>query len=208
MKIIPSLIANSQQELDTRLKKILPLKPEWVQLDIMDGSFVSQFSLDFDFELPKKIKYEAHLMVRNPEPWFAHAHKKINSVIVHYESQVHLAEFIAQAKGNKRKIGIALKPETDVDNILPYLHWIDKVLVMTVNPGKYGAPFLPKTIEKIKQLAKDKHKITIQVDGGINPKTIAQCANAGATEFIVGSYLQKSSDVKKSYRELVKATHD
>jgi len=205
MKIIPSIIARSQQELDSRLKKIISLKPEFIQLDVMDGSFVNTFSLDFDFKVPDKLKFEAHLMVRNPEPWFAHAHSKVHSVLVHYESQAHLQEFIAHAKGYKRKIGIAINPETDVENIVPYLHWIDKVLVMTVHPGKYGSSFLPETIDKIRELKKDKHTFKIQVDGGMNPKNIAACAEAGATEFVVGSYIQNAKDPKRAYHELLKA---
>ena len=204
LSIIPSVIANNQLELEKRIKK-LPKSLVNVQLDVMDGSFVPGFSLDFDFILPKGRIYEAHLMARNPEPWFSQAHKKINSVLIHYESQAHLEEFIALAKGYKKKVGIAINPETEIENIIPYIKWVDKVLIMTVHPGKYGSDFLLETVEKVRKLRVLMPKLTIQVDGGINPQTIGHAAGAGANEFVVGSFIQNSKDISKANHELQSA---
>ncbi len=203
--IIPSLIAHDQQELDQRLQKITLLKPAWIQLDVMDGSFVPHTSLEFDIILPKKNKYETHLMVQNPRAWFIKNHAMLHSVIVHYESKVHIHEMIKLARKYKKKIGVAINPETPSDDVHQYLNLIDKVLVMTVQPGKYGSRFIPAMQNKIKHLHELAPRLPIQVDGGINPKTLAICKAAGASEFVVGSYIQKARNVKKAWHELDKA---
>ncbi len=203
--IIPSIIARSQQELESRLKKISLINPELVQLDVMDGEFVKHASLEFDFKLPKSMKYEAHLMINRPEAWLMHNHSKINSVIFHYESEAHIHELIKLARKNKKKVGIAINPETDAEDIVQYLKIVDKVLVMTVSPGKYGSNFLPEMIDKIRYIRKLNGKIEIEVDGGINEKTIKSCFKAGANGFVVGSYFQKATNIKQALADLKKA---
>lgn len=200
--IIPSIIASSQVELDTRLKKILPLRPKLVQIDVMDGQFVPHTSLEFNLKLPRNRKIEAHLMMNNPKTWFLKHKKQVDSVIVPYESKIHIHDFIAQAKKNRKKIGIAINPETNAEDIIQYLKHINKVLVMTVHPGSYGSPFLPITLDKIKHLRGLAPKMDIEVDGGINPETLAKCKTAGANQFVVGSHLQNAKDVIPVWKEL------
>jgi ribulose-phosphate 3-epimerase len=199
--IIPSIIATSQQELDTRLAKIREVKPKLIQLDVMDGLFVPHTSFEFDFKLSTG-RYEAHLMMNNPEPWLSRHSSNMSSVIFHYESKIHLHQVIKSAKILSKKVGIAINPETPIEGIVQYLKHIDKVLIMTVYPGKYGSPFVPSMLEKIRELRKLAPKIDIQVDGGINPSTIEKCKGAGANQFVVGSFLQNASDVKTAWKEL------
>lgn len=200
--LIPAIIAHSQDELDKRITKINPLKPSSIQLDVMDGTFVPHTSFEFDFNVPKKYKSEAHLMIRDPHAWMlAHAHK-VNQLLVHYESKAHLHDILKSARVLKKKIGIALNPETPVESLVQYIPYIDKILIMTVTPGAYGSRFLPKTLEKIKEIRTHNKKIDIEVDGGITPVTLAQCKKAGANQFVVGSYLQNARDIKKAWKEL------
>lgn len=199
--LIPSIIATSQKELETRLKKI-PSRT-LVQLDVMDGLFVPHTSLEFEFSLPSRI-HEAHLMVQNPEAWLVHNHAKISSIIVHYESRVHMHNMIKLAKKYKKKIGIALNPESNTEDIRQYLKHIDKVLIMTVHPGKYGSAFIPSTLHKINFLRSIAPKIDIEVDGGVTPATLRACKEAGANQFVVGSFLQKSASPLKAWKELQK----
>ncbi len=203
--IIPSIIAQSQTELERRIRKITPLKPELVQLDVMDGEFVKHTSLEFDFKIPKSFKLEGHLMLLDPHGWFMKYHAKISSVIVHYESNAHVHDMIKLAKKYRKKVGLAVNPETNVENIAQYLGFIDKVLVMSVHPGKYGASFLPQVLSKIKHLRNLAPKLDIEVDGGITPETLRLCKEAGANQFIVGSFLQNAKDVKRAWKELKKA---
>ncbi len=197
--IIPSIIAKNQKELDERLSKVKDFKV--VQLDVMDGKFVKNKSLMFSLKLSKKLKYEAHLMVKNPLSWIKKNIKKVDLVIVHYESD-HIGESVNYVKDKGKKIGIAINPRTKVKEIENYLFKLDQVLVMTVNPGKYGSKFLGKMLSKVKELGKLKSRLKIEVDGGMNPINVKKARKMGANKFVVGSYLQKSEDIKKTLKEL------
>lgn len=201
--IMPSIIAHSQQELRDRIKKISTLSKS-IHLDIMDGEFVPRTSMEFDFILPKSY-YEAHLMVSDPHAWMLAHNKKMNSILVHYESLSHIHDIIKTSSFMKKKIGIALNPETPIEDITQYIKIIDKLLIMTVHPGKYGSEFLPEMLHKITEARKLAPKLDIEVDGGMNPENIMKCKKAGANQFIVGSYLQNASNIKKAWDELNKA---
>lgn len=203
--LIPSIIARSQEELVARIKKIAHLEHTQLHLDVMDGAFVKRTSLEFPFIVPSELVCEAHLMVRNPHGWLVKNHAEIDSFIIHYESETHLHECIKLAKKFKKKIGLALNPETDDEDVAQYLKLIDRVLVMTVHPGKYGSPFLPEMLEKIKHIRKRAPNLDIEVDGGITPKTIVACRDAGANQFVIGSYLQDAKDVGQAHATLLNA---
>jgi len=200
--IIPAVIAKTQKELDdifSRIKDAARL----LQLDIMDGIFVPNNSLDFDFRLPeKKYLYEAHLMIDDPEKWIDENWERVDTVIAHFESVENPERIIESVKSKGKKIAFALNPETDTDLILNYLDNIDQVLVMTVNPGFYGSQFLPDMSDKIKRLRKLRPDLDIEVDGGIKPDTIEEVCKAGANMFVSGSYLINSDDVKERIRIL------
>jgi len=206
-QIVPSLIANSQKELDKRFNKVKKYFKIF-QLDIMDGKFVKNKSLFFDFSLPKKaFKYESHLMVNNPKRWVKENYKKSNLIIFHIESlksDTEVKEIIKLIKSKRKKVGVAINPKTNIKKIIPYLSIIDRVLVLTVKPGKYGSKFIPNTLKKVKEIKKLKPKLDIELDGGINLKTISLAYNSGANYFVLGSYLQKSKDVKKAIGKLKK----
>ena len=205
VKIIPSIIAKSQNELEKRINKVKN-HVQGLQLDVMDGKFMRNSSLNFEFKLPKtKCKYEAHLMIKKPKEWIETNSKKVNTIIFHIETckdNKEIRNLIKLIKSKKRKVGIALNPRTKIERIKPFLNNLDMVLIMTVNPGFYGSKFLPSTLNKVKQLRKLKSKLNIEVDGGITPKTISQASEAGANQFISGSYIQKSKNVKKAIENL------
>jgi len=196
--IIPAIIAKNQKELNKRISKVKNYASR-IQLDVMDKKFVKNSSLEFDFKLPKiKGKYEAHLMVKNPEKWLNKNYKKVNTIIFHLEAENNPKKIIKLIKSKRKNVGIALKPKTSINKIKPFLSKIDVVLIMTVHPGKYGAKFIPLTLKKIRELRKLKPKLNIEVDGGISNKTISKTFLAGANMFVSGSYLQKSKDIKSS----------
>ena len=199
--IIPSIIAKNQKELVKIINKVKN-HSSLLQLDVMDGRFVKNQSINFEFKLPKtKCKYEAHLMVKNPHPWIEKYAKNVNMILFHIEpirDKKEIKEIIKQIKKKKKKVGIAINPKTRIKTIKPYLKDVDQVLIMTVNPGKYGAKFLPATLKKVRELRKLKPNLQIEVDGSINDKTIKAASEAGANKFISGSYLQKSRNIKKA----------
>ncbi len=197
--VIPSIIAKSQKELDERISKI---DSNIYQLDFMDGKFVKNKSLMFEFKVPEGKEYEAHLMISNPKDWITKNWEKVNTIIFHFESVRNPEGIIQLIKSRKIKVGLAINPKTSVDKIKPFLDKISMVLVMTVNPGRYGSKFLSKSLEKVKELRRLKPGLNIEVDGGINDKTIIRASKVGANIFVVGSYLQKSEDVKKTLKNL------
>jgi len=195
--IIPAVIADSQEKLDEIFSKIMDAA-KLLQLDVMDGKFVPNNSLDFDFRLPeKKYKFEAHLMVESPEKWVERNWKKVDTLIAHFESVKNPRELIDSVRNKGKKIALALNPETDTDQIKDYVYDIDQVLIMTVNPGFYGSPFLPETLDKVAKLRKARPDLDIEVDGGIKPDTIGQADKAGANMFVSGSYLIRSDSVQE-----------
>lgn len=218
LKIFPTIIATSQKDFENRFKKVMSLSNEF-QLDVMDGRFVKNSSFNFNFKIPKdkkNKKFEAHLMIKNPKEWIKKHHKKVDMIIFHIEpflkskdknknSKKEILNLINEIKEKKKKVGIAINPETSVKNIEFFLDKIDKVLVLCVNPGKYGAKFIPKTLKKIEHVQKTKKvnsKIDISVDGGINEKNIILAKNAGANHFAIGSYFQNSRSPKRSMKKL------
>jgi len=169
----------------------------------MDKKFVKNSSLDFDFTLPKlKQKIEAHLMIKNPKEWIENNYKKVHTIIFHIESVKNPNEIINLIKSKKKKAGIAIKPRTPLAKISRLIPKIDMITVMTVHPGKYGAPFLPSQLKKVAQLRKKYPRLIIEVDGGITDKTIPLAKKSGANYFISGSYLQKSKSIKAGINSL------
>lgn len=201
-EIIPAIIAKDQNELDEKLSKVVKFF-NLVQLDIMDNKFVPNKSLFFDFSLPStKCLFEAHLMVQDPEEWIEKNGNKVDTILVHFESKYNPKSIIDLVKKRGKKFGFVLNPETSVDKISSFIDELDQVLIMTVNPGFYGSPFLPEMIEKIRKIREMKTNIDIEVDGGITEKTIGLVDEAGANMFVSGSYIVKSENILKAISNL------
>jgi ribulose-phosphate 3-epimerase len=173
-----------------------------MQLDVMDGVFVDNHSLDFDMIIPPG-RYEAHLMVIDPLAWINKYGRDVETILVHIETisgvyarpDVSVDGFINTAKQMDKRIGFAINPETSLDAVVPYLSMIDELIVMTVVPGKYGSPFIPEMLDKVRDARKLNQTLDIEVDGGISDKTISQAYEAGANLFISGSYIMRSDDI-------------
>ncbi len=202
---IPSIIAKNQKEINERIEKVRK-DFSLLQLDVMDGKFVENKSVNFNFKLPKtKCKYEAHLMVEEPEKWVEKNYRKVSAIIFHFEAtRERTPEVIKLIKSKKLKVGIAINPRTSLNKIKPFLNQLDEVIIMAVNPGKYGSEFIPSVLKKVRQLRKLKPKLNIEVDGGVNDKTIHRVSKAGANMFILGLYVYKSKNLKNSMSVLKK----
>jgi len=150
----------------------------------------------------RKRKYEAHLMMKNPIKWINNNYKRVDLIIVHHESE-NIKKAIELIKKCKRKIGIAINPQTSLKElkIIP-IEEIDTLLIMTVYPGKYGSSFLPAALKKVSEARRHYPHINLEVDGGINDKTITKALHAGANKFVIGSYLQNSDKPRRKMRGL------
>lgn len=199
-EIIPTIIAKDQIELSDKCEK-LRHSFKTFHLDIMDGIFVANKSLDFEFVLPIGKAYEAHLMLSKPERWIRRTLHNLDMVIANIEKVQDPRQLVSDSEHKKYKLGFALNPETDICCLFPYLNQIDLVLLLAVNPGMYGAEFQPLIYNKISAL-RTIYLGDIEVDGGMNPMTIKFCKDAGANRFAVGSYIQKCSSVEDAAAKL------
>lgn len=199
--IVPSAIAKSQKELDKMLEQVRG-KATRIMLDIMDGRFVSNRSLDFDFKVPEGFEYEAHLMVQDPLAWVERNSGKVDIVIFHVETLTSVEEALKLARQRGLRSTLALNPETELDAVLPYLGEVEAVLIMTVKPGSFCVEFLPETLEKIRRLREISDEIPIEVDGCMNLYHVRLARDAGANIFDSGSHVMKSPDPGAAIREL------
>ena len=206
-RIVPTVIVNTQYELDKMLAR-LDGKVLRVMLDIMDGRFVANTSLDFDFQLPSSFEYEAHLMVENPSEYLERLAGRVDWAILHIETLENSEAEIRYFKESGFKVSLAANPGTPLEAILPHLDLLDGVLVLTVNPGKHGAEFRPEALEKVRRLRELGATLPIEVDGAVNPGTILEIKNAGADVFACGSYLMKFDDVAEGIQSLREALRD
>ncbi|MFH1780674.1 MAG: ribulose-phosphate 3-epimerase [Candidatus Nealsonbacteria bacterium] len=201
IRIIPAIIAKSQEELEDKINLVKDHVTS-IHLDIMDGIFVQNTSLNFVFKLPKtKCEFEAHLMVENPDDWVRKNWEKADTIIIPIKPCKNPEEMISFLKG-KRKIGFALNPETPLKAIKGYLDQIDEVLILTVNPGFYGSKFMPEILDKVKELRHFRPKLDIEVDGGIGHLTIKQAIEAGANFIVSGSYIMNSKNPEEAIKTL------
>jgi len=202
--IAPAIIAKSQSELDEMLCRIEG-KAERVMLDLMDGRFVPNTSLDFDFVVPPGFEYEAHMMVMDPEGYIDRLEGRVQWAILHIETLDDPSGTIRRFKKKGFKVSLASNPDTPLEEILPYLDDADGILVLTVNPGKYGAQFRPDALGKVRRLRAMGVGIPIEVDGGINSETIVKTRDAGADVLASGSFILKSDDAGERIRMLREA---
>ena len=193
-RVLPAIIAGSQEELDVMLGRLLG-NVEWVMLDFMDGRFVPSNTLMFDVKLPKGLRYEAHLMVKEPLHSLEELHGKVETVIIHVESD-GFREALRKARSLGYEVAAAINPGTPTKPLEERLGELDRVLIMTVEPGRYGAPFVPGALETVKRLRTLVPELPIEVDGAMNPENAKKAKEAGANIFASGSYLIKSPNLK------------
>ncbi len=217
MKIAPSILSADHLNLGDQIKLVQQAGVKYLHIDIMDGDFVPNISFGPDFvksirKVFSKLILDVHLMVTKPEkliPQFLNAGADI--IGVHAEATPHVHRALQLINQSNVHPEVVINPGTPVNFIEPVLYMVDQVLVMTVNPGFGGQKFLPHTLNKIRELdnykKKNNLKFDIEIDGGVNEKTIVDAYKAGATVAVAGSYIYDSSDPKEQIRKLVKATN-
>lgn len=207
--VAPSLLAADFRNLAAELALLQQNAVSFLHFDVMDGHFVP--NLSFGIPVLEALKphydfiYDVHLMVSNPSfiaPKFVEA--GANIVTFHYEAMNDDQEILALINKLKRmgaKVGISIKPKTNVEELSPILKELDLVLIMSVEPGFGGQSFLDSALDKIawldKQRKENDYTYMIEVDGGINAETGAKCVAAGVDILVAGSYLFGQKDIKE-----------
>ena len=201
--IAPSLLAADFGNLQRDIEMVNSSEADWFHVDIMDGSFVPNFSIGSPVvQVIKKLAQkpmDVHLMVVSPEkhlPLFAEL--GANILTVHYEACTHLHRTINQIKELGMKAGVSLNPHTPVSLLEEIITEVDMVLIMSVNPGYGGQSFIPESLEKIEKLAqlrKEKNlDFLIEVDGGVDTKNAQALVNAGVDVLVAGNTVFSSDD--------------
>lgn len=190
--VIPGIF---EKEFDLIKEKIDVAKNEvsWLHIDVADHTLVDNESYrDFSkwkTQMPEHMSFEAHLMVTNPEKYIKPlCDAGFKRLIAHVESQ-DPRRFLEMAEYEEIEVGLAIDGPTEFEMIEPFLEQIDVCLVMTIEAGFSGQPFLPETVEKIKTIHQNIPDIIIAVDGGINQTTGNICVEAGATRLVSTSFL-------------------
>jgi len=208
--IIPTVLAYSEKEFRELWKKILPIADE-IQVDIMDGRFVSTKSIDIE-ELPNvqglNKRFEAHMMIKEPMSWVLPlADKGFRRMIIHYEAitdeDVPLINTFMEQHG--LLWCLAFNPETPVLKIIPHTKIVNDILIMGVHPGQNNAPYVEKTPDRVRELRKHAPHVTIQIDGGMTDKTIGAVVRAGATRINSGSFVGGAKHPIEALERMYKA---
>jgi len=205
IRVVPAILTDDPQALHAMVHQAETFT-NYVQFDIMDGEFVPSRSITWEHlnGLPIKLSWEVHLMVRHPEDYLEDFLKaKTKKVIFHYEATTSPREVISLARNLGLEVGLAVNPETPVLDILPLADDVDSVLFMSVNPGFYGAKFIPEVLDKVVKLRSSRPDIEIGIDGGVKESNIAQIARSGVDVIYVGSAIFLQSQPGESFRHLL-----
>lgn len=199
MKLSCSYLSSNDKE--NTIKKLNNSNIDYIHLDVMDGEFVDNKTLDFNrlrnYFYHNKKNIDVHLMVKNVK-LYTELYSLLNPkyIIFHLEVGSTL-ELINYIKNKNIKVGLAINPNTNINELKPFLDKIDLVLVMSVIPGKGGQSFIESSLDKIKQIRKLNSNIIISVDGGINNTNIQKIKEAGASICVVGSYITNNDELLK-----------
>lgn len=211
IRIAPSILSADFAHLGRDVEKVKTA--DWLHVDVMDGMFVSNISIGVpvvkSLRKATDMFLDVHLMIEKPVRYIdAFADAGADLLSVHLEADMPPGIQAALAAMEKRgvKKGIALRPITGAEAVLPYVKDVDLILVMTVEPGFGGQKFMPSALDKLRWLKAEREKrglhYLLEVDGGVDDTTAPLCVEAGADVLVAGSAVFGKDDMTAAVRRL------
>ncbi len=196
IRIAPSILSADFGRLAEEVRAIEAAGADWIHVDVMDGRFVPNITIGPPvvraLRKATKLPLDVHLMIVEPEKYVeAFADAGADTILVHAEACVHLHRTLEQIHSLGKRAGAVLNPHTHESALDYVMGVLDQVLVMSVNPGFGGQSFIEAVLPKVERIAAmvktSGREIDIEIDGGINDKTIARAAKAGVNVFVAGN---------------------
>lgn len=209
--LAPSILSADLSNLSQQIRLVEMSGADWIHCDIMDGHFVPNITfgpvLVQAARKSTKLPLDVHLMIENADKYLEDFRNAgADSITVHFEEVTHLNRTVNRIKELGAKAGVVINPATPVSFVKDIAEYIDLLLIMTVNPGFGGQSFIPNSVNRIKEaveLRKSlKSDFLIEVDGGINNKTIKLALDAGCDVFVTGSAIFKADNVSAAAAEM------
>jgi ribulose-phosphate 3-epimerase len=168
-----------------------------VHLDVMDGHFVANLTYGppaiADWRKVTGLTFDAHLMIDEPARYLdAFLEAGCDLVLFHIEVEPEPTALLRSIRRQGVRAGLVVNPETPVESILPYLSEVDRVLVMSVHPGRGGQAFDPASLDKVRRVHQARPGLPVVIDGGIKANNAAAATAAGVSELVVGSFIFRS----------------
>lgn len=209
MKIAPSILNCNFTEIGQEIINVTNANADLIHLDIMDGHFVPNIS--FGPDVVKSIRrttslpLDVHLMISEPNEYIKRFYESgANIVTFHIESSSNPFKTIKKIRSFNLFVGIAIKPGTDIAKLIPFVPFVDLILIMTVEPGFGGQKFMKSQIPKINALREiidsNRFKCLIEVDGGINTDTAALVKNAGVDICVAGTSIFNAENMAEAIK--------